>query len=158
MNSCIYQPSDTAQVYNLYYHRGVIKEFPQTASSLAMRVEPYVDREYNKMQENIKKLVEFSTFENNWNGYNAVKFTPTVIKKVEDIIKRLHHQPNIFPTGSDSIQLEYYKDENNYLEIEISDLQTTTLFYSINGKDKEQDIDDKDIVMKLDSLYKYYVK
>lgn len=68
------------------------------------------------------------------------------------------HQVNIFPVGNGSIQLEYYKDENNCLELEVSGSQKASLYYSINGKDTEQIIDNKDIVLKLNELYTYYIK
>lgn len=151
MNSVIYAPSDTMRELNVYSY-----DFPQTTSSLYTKVKTFVDREYNKLKENREKLIKFSRFENKWDGYNGVKISTKVIKKVENIIENLVHQVNIFPVGNGSIQLEYYKDENNCLELEVSDSQKASLYYSINGKDTEQIIDNKDIVLKLNELYKYY--
>lgn len=156
MSSIIYKASDTLQSFNRSPNRE-IKNYPQTATSF-VRVTVYLPIENNKLEENIEKLIEFSKFENNWAGYNAEKFTQGLIKKVENIIKKLKYQPNIFPTGSGSIQLEYYKDDYNFLEMEVFNSQNANLFYSVAGKETGQIIKDKDIVSKLNELYKYFVK
>lgn len=156
MNNIICKASDTAQLPNFYSDKAR-RVFPQTASSF-MRVGLFVHREDNKLQENCEKLVKFSKFADNWDGYNAVKFTQNIITKVKNVIENLNYQPNIFPTGRGSIQLEYYKDDDNFLEIEVSNSLSANLFYSVNGKEEEQIIDDNDIVSKLNELYKYYVK
>lgn len=41
----------------------------------------------NKLEENIEKLIEFSKFENNWDGYNGVKISTNVIKKLKILLK-----------------------------------------------------------------------
>ncbi len=148
-NSIIYKPSYTTQ--KLYFY-----DFPQTATSLYTKAKAFVDRENNKLQENREKLIKFSKFENKWDGYKAVKISSKVIKKVENIIDNLVHQVNIFPVGNGSIQLEYYKDDDNCLELEVSNSQKANLYYSINGNETEQIIADKDIVSNLNKLYKYY--
>lgn len=151
MYNMIYEASDTIQKANFHSYG-----FPQTTTSLYTKVKAFVDRENEKLKENREILIKFSKFENNWDGYEAVKIPLKVIKKVESIIEKIVHQVNIYPAGSGFIQLEYYKDKDNCLEIEVSNSRKANLYYSINGKETEQIIDNKDIVLKLNELYKYY--
>lgn len=109
MNSVIYAPSDTMRKFNFYSY-----DFPQTTSSLYTDVKTFVDREYNKLKENREKLIKFSKFENKWDGYNGVKISKKVIKKVENIIENLVHQVNIFPVGNGTIP-KYIIQKKKYL-------------------------------------------
>lgn len=69
--------------------------------------------------ENINKLLEIQSLSDNWNGYHAKGFSDFLIKKVRSILFQLDHQPKVFPTGRESIQLEYEKENGNYLEFEV---------------------------------------
>lgn len=71
------------------------------------------------MNENLEKLNHFSTFEKNWNGYEADPLPDNIIEVTRKILKRLSVQPEMFPTARDSIQLEYERENGDYLEFEI---------------------------------------
>lgn len=81
------------------------------------------------LQENLLTLKAISELKFNWNGYEALPFTKTLIDKVEAILPSLSTQPFIFPTGRNSLQFEYHyvifadspdkKDEDHYLEFEV---------------------------------------
>jgi hypothetical protein len=74
-----------------------------------------------KLKLNKQKLYSFNSLKFNWNGYEGEVINDEVIKIVEKLITKLEIQPQIFPTGRGSIQIEYYKNEENLIEIEISE-------------------------------------
>ena len=69
--------------------------------------------------ENMKTLSIIESLEENWNGYGAPPFQKELIDKVKCIIKNLDEQPEIFPTGRGTIQLEYESKDKSYLEFEV---------------------------------------
>ena len=71
-----------------------------------------------RMFSNLLNLQVMLKLKNNWNGFNAPKIPKKVIRIVSAVIKNLNVQPEIFPTGRKSLQLEYHRDKN-YLEIEV---------------------------------------
>ena len=92
----------------------------------------YEDRVNGKMPENIclnfiqkyseeqKTLAtEIAELEENWNGYGAKAFSQKLIEKCKGIIYDLEVQPNIFPTGRQSVQFQYELEDRSYLEFEI---------------------------------------
>lgn len=69
---------------------------------------------------NLKKLDQIEALEDNWNGNGAKAFNKQLLEKTRKIITLLEKQPEVFPTGCDSIQIEYEKKDGSYLEIELS--------------------------------------
>jgi hypothetical protein len=69
-------------------------------------------------QDIIKKIESFRELEQDWNGYGANPFSEKLITKALDLAKQLSPVPKVFPTGRDSIQLEWETD-NMFLEIEV---------------------------------------
>ena len=94
---------------------------------------------------NIKeKILEFKTYEDNWNGYDAPPFSEKVISNALNLEKYLYYkkdelQPEIFPTSCNSLQIEY-DYHSNYLEIEITE-DCYSIFEEIDGKQYEFNID-----------------
>lgn len=72
-----------------------------------------------KLNENIQRIEQIKTLTENWNGYGANSFSTQLLERVKSIIMNLSIQPDIFPTAQNSIQLEYEKDDGEYLEFEI---------------------------------------
>ena len=74
-----------------------------------------------KKIKNINSIHSLKILDTNWNGNNAEPFSDTIIQRALDIINSpsLKFQPDVFPTGRQSIQFEYEKSNGNYLEIEI---------------------------------------
>lgn len=69
-------------------------------------------------EKTIEKLKELSTLEDNWNGYGAPPLTDRVLDNTRTVLSYLHFDPQIFPTGRNSIQLEYGNDKDR-IELEI---------------------------------------
>jgi len=70
-------------------------------------------------KQNLINLTDALDLQDNWNGYGAKAINRRLIGKCMDIVCNLDIQPYIFPTGRDSIQLEYELNNSNYLEFEV---------------------------------------
>ena len=80
------------------------------------------------IQENLNKLENISKLEENWNGYNCKSIPKEVCDFSANIIRKLgDFQPKIFPTGRESVQFEYEKNEE-YLEFEIFSSKEIEMF------------------------------
>lgn len=105
-----------------------------------------------QLKLNKRKLISLKQLGNNWNGYDSQRFSDDLISKVISIISNLDYQPQIFPTGRGTIQMEKYRDENNFVEIEIS---TNEIFaYQVkNGNETESVITVDEIKGLISELY-----
>lgn len=81
----------------------------------------------------IKSLVNL---EDDWNGYGGQPIDQELIERVDKILPQFEIQPQIFPTGRGSIQFDFFKDEDNFLEIEISSEEISV--YKKIGDDEEE--------------------
>lgn len=74
-----------------------------------------------RLEANLIKLEDISKLEYNWNGYNAKPIPKEIIEKVKEVIIKLGNdkQPEIFPTGRETIQIEFeYTKRRIYYELE----------------------------------------
>lgn len=70
--------------------------------------------------KNLELLGSFLSFENNWNDLSAEKFQESLINFCKKIVVALQNkQLEIYPTGRNSIQMEYEKNDSSYLEFEV---------------------------------------
>lgn len=91
------------------------------------------------MYDNLILMDSFKNLENNWNGYDALKFSDSVIDTARSALCLLDKQPDIFPTGRNSIQFEYEKPNGDYLEFEIAE-GCITAFQAISGEEIECEV------------------
>ena len=94
-----------------------------------------------KEAANLTLLEAFKHLNENWNGYGAKKFDAAFIENVKQIVLNLDFPPKIYPTGRNSIQLEYEKKNGNYLEFEIYQDGKISSLRIINDEETEKDID-----------------
>ena len=80
--------------------------------------------------KNIDRLRKFYQLENNWDGYGAEKIEGDLINFCLKVIRLLDDdkQPLINPTGRNSIQLEYEKEDGTYFELEFFSKNVIVLF------------------------------
>lgn len=64
-------------------------------------------------------LNDIAHLKSNWNGNNANPFPASLIEKCTTLISQLEVQPFISPTAYGAIQMEYEKENGDYLEFEI---------------------------------------
>lgn len=102
------------------------------------------------LETNLERLDYFATFEDDWNGNGASKFSKDLIEKAKYIVKNISVQMYVFPVARDSIQFEYTKDNGDYLEFELYEDGRLTKFimrgddttdFGKNGIDMPNDID-----------------
>ncbi len=81
--------------------------------------------------DNYLRLQEISKFEYGWDGDKAKPIPVSVISRVKELLVSLPSGAQIFPTGRRSVQIEYHKDDDHYLELEISSRSYS--IYTVNG-------------------------
>lgn len=95
-----------------------------------------------ELQKNIELINSYKNLDDNWNSYGASKFSESVIDKALSILYFLSIQPDVFPTGRNSIQFEYEKNNGDYLEFEIYE-DRITAFQIIASEETEYQVDIK---------------
>ena len=105
-----------------------------------------------QLKLNKRKLEAIQQLKANWNSYNGQIVNEAVISKVISILSFLDYQPQIFPTGRGTIQIEKYIDENNLVEIEISENEIFA-YQVINGEEKESLISVDEIKNIISEIY-----
>ena len=78
--------------------------------------------------ENLNKIRKMSSFEHDWNGTGGSAFSPNAIALFESIIKMLDKQPQIAPTGRNSLLLQYELDDKSLLAFEVSENRTEKVY------------------------------
>lgn len=115
----------------------------------------YIDKSINhELAHNLRVLQDIENLQENWNGHGAHSFSKRIIKTVRDIIIPLERQPSIFPTARDSIQMEYEKDNGDYLEFELFEAgQLKKFSYSSNDEASTEYISFDDIGRIVNEFY-----
>ena len=94
-----------------------------------------------RLVRNIKKLNKIASLETGWNGDDANSFSDSFLNRVRAILLSIENQPEIFPTATDSIQMEFDGKKNSYLEIQIRDSDTAEVYeVSRNGEEYSYEI------------------
>ena len=87
----------------------------------------------NELTRNLHKLERIATLGDNWNGYGAESLSAKLILQARNLLYELYIQPEIFPTAAGTIQLEYEKDNGDYLEFQLNGTGQCECFRIING-------------------------
>ena len=80
-----------------------------------------------EMTRNLEIVKEIAYLTKDWDGYGAEMFSEALIQKCRNILRCLKFQPQIFPTGRQSIQFQYELEDRSYLEFEIFEEKTIYL-------------------------------
>lgn len=86
---------------------------------------------------NYRRILDISHFGEGWDGYNAPPIPAKVISRTKGLLVMLPDGARVFPTGRRTIQLEYHKDDDNYLELEVS--ETSFEIYSLKDNEEFED-------------------
>lgn len=81
--------------------------------------EPDIMKSASKSRS-LNTLNDISKLEPDWNGYSAQPIPYDTIVLCRKIVMSLDYQPEIYPTGRRTVQMEYEKADRSYLEFEIS--------------------------------------
>lgn len=93
----------------------------------------------------LAKLDEFAELQPGWNGYDAQPLSPAVLVNAKAIVNALSPAPAVFPTANDSVQLEYTKPDDDYLELEV----TTDTVYAYYAPAHGTSADDREWTVPL---------
>ena len=88
--------------------------------------------------ENISKLKRMALFNENWNGAGGRAFSENAIALFESIIKILDKQPQIVPTGRNSLLMQYELDDKSLLAFEVRENQTEKVYIPKGNNAKVQ--------------------
>lgn len=91
-----------------------------------------------QMKYNILTLESYRNLEPNWDGYNAPPIDSRIIDNSISLVASLSLQPEIFPTGRNSIQLEYEREDGDYVELEVF-IENIHIHIEQNGISSDQD-------------------
>ncbi len=107
-----------------------------------------------KKYKNFGTLKVIEALQSNWNGYGADSFSVDLISKVREFVVSAVIQPDIFPTARDSIQIEYEKDNGDYLEFEFFENgEIKKFFYGSQGETDTQYISFECLNGEIDTFY-----
>ena len=96
-----------------------------------------VEKDFSpELKKNMLKLDEIRSLKRNWNGNHAKSISGKIVKKTKSLIINLDKQPQIFPTASDSIQIEYDGENDSYLELQITKGKELS-YYKVDKSGKE---------------------
>lgn len=105
-----------------------------------------------QLKTNKRKLEAIRKLRPNWNSYDGEAFDESLINEIEKIITDLDYQPNIFPTGRGTVQIEKYINEENLVEIEVSNSEIFA--YQVkDGREIEKEISVDEINSLISDLY-----
>ena len=105
--------------------------------------------EFFPSEATMKCFWEVAGLEDNWNENGAKKFSNNLLKKVYTLLCSLAIQPLLYPTACGSIQLEYEKENGEYLEFEVFEENTHVFLIDKDRREKE---------WLLDSANEYKIK
>ena len=96
---------------------------------------------------NLNKIKLMSLFQDDWNGNGAKAFSTEAISLFSSIIERLKHQPQIAPTGRNSLYIQYKLDDNCFLSFEIQETKIEKLLIPRGDLNRARtEIFEKDLV------------
>lgn len=108
--------------------------------SIKNKISPIFILEAKRKINNIKNLNIASKLEFNWNDNGALPFPKGLIDKCKNILVDIIIQPKLFPTANQSIQMEYEKENGDYLEFEIYEDTIEVFIAYEDGRELEKSI------------------
>lgn len=77
---------------------------------------------------NLNKIKFMKAFAEDWNGNGAKAFSENAIRLFEEVINSLVKQPEIAPTGRNSLLMQYELDDKSILAFEVKENLTEKVF------------------------------
>lgn len=78
--------------------------------------------------ENLNKIKKMALFDDDWNGTGGSAFSEGAINLFKVIINTLEKQPQIAPTGRNSLLMQYELDDKSLLAFEVSERRTEEVY------------------------------
>lgn len=112
-------------------------------------IAPALSKNFNTL-ESIRNLKE------GWfNGQKGEQkaFSDELINRVINIVSSLNNQPDIFPTGRNSIQIEFENTKGDYLEFEFFEDGRISKYYENSIKSYSRNVSEKNIFKSVKDFY-----
>lgn len=90
------------------------------------------------VETNDARIDQFAAYQKNWNGYDADEFSSDFLEDIRNLTHQLEFLPMIFPLADGGVQLEWYRYDGGYLELEIHSDDTEYRFFRANIKPKDE--------------------
>ncbi len=78
--------------------------------------------------KNLDKINKISLLEDDWDGEGAMAFSQKAIQLFKTIIESLVEQPQITPTGRNSLLMQYEREDKSVLAFEVGENKTEAVF------------------------------
>lgn len=143
--------SDIAQLDNYYsncrYHSPLYEDIElHTAQTLFHSAKNIVAIVHNRIILN-----DIAHLKRNWNDNKANPFPSSLIEKCTNLINQLEVQPFISPTACGAIQMEYEKENGDYLELEIYS-ERVEVYQVINNIGHEETLTSSDYLNEVNRI------
>lgn len=126
---------------NIQHNNYINCQNTQNSFSMNLYPENLYNKNINLYNKNIEKLDYMSELSDNWDGYNAKKFSKETLENTKKVLSNLIcNQPNIFPTAESGVQMEFYLGVK-YLQIVIID--NAVEYFQTDGENLDKDIYDE---------------
>lgn len=109
-----------------------------------------------QLSKNFNTLEAIRNLKDGWfNGQIGERnaFSDELVDKVKKIISKLKNQPEVFPTGRDSIQIEFENENGDYLEFEFYENGKISKYYENSIKSYSRGVSEKNIYKSVKEFY-----
>lgn len=136
-----------------------IKERPRVVASVVERPVLDTTQDHSGMLaasilgENYAKLLSFASLEPGWDGYGGESIPSSAISLTTELLMSVGFRPGLFPTGRGSIQVEYYRDDDTFAEIEIFADHISAYCEGVNGSVEKESVSIKEACDLLKAVY-----
>ena len=107
-----------------------------------------------KLGDNYFRLESFRLLKSGWDGYGACTIPEGVISRAQELLMKIapsNLKPQVFPTGRGTVQIEYYIDDDNQVEIEVF-LDYDIAFVVSHGEELEKTVDLEEAAFIMDNF------
>ena len=108
------------------------------------------------LSRNFNKLKTIRGLKKGWFNGNTVNenaFSDKLVNRVATILSKLKNQPEVFPTGVNTIQIEFEKSNGEYLEFEFFEDGKISKFYLNSIKSYLCNVSEKNIFKSVKEFY-----
>lgn len=127
-------------------------DLKQEKNNIRSDIQHLSEKEFTEALEDIKKLR--AGWVNGEDKSGDYAFSQDLLETIKNIAKELPIFPMIFPTYRNSIQLEYEKDDGEYLEFELFEDKRIIKFYmASDGRHYTRKISERQIKISVNKFY-----
>ena len=108
-----------------------------------------------RLGDNYFRLASFRFLKKGWDGYQAETIPETVLSRTQNMLLELQSSSNpklqVFPTGRRTVQIEYFIDDDNQIEVEVFQNHYNA-FVVVRGDETEKKVTKKEAIILLNDF------